>query len=396
MVPVSPALLSSAVTSIYDAAYGPGTWDAAIGNLGRLFHGSKACFGRFGPDLQPNDVVATNNDPAFQRRYIAEHASPSNVLTDAMIAAPVGLVYGDHALVGDGALRRSRLWNEWMAPQDMHDGIGCKVLESGPSFWMFDVQRGRTQAAFEAADAELLGVIAPHLARAVQIGRQFQSSQLLAATFSHLPFGVILVDASLRIETLNTAAEAILLRAGSALVRKSGRLAAADAASTAALQRLVAQACTVRGDVIPGVGGDLLLRRKRGGRDVDLALSVGPLLNTSHGLPSVERPSIERPSIERPWADRHAAIFVREISLDLPARFAEQARALFALSPKEASLATSLASGRTLKQAADDNRIALSTARSYLETIFRKTGTRQQSHLVALLKSAQAIARNSG
>ena len=377
MIPVSPALLSSAVTSIYDAAYDSGTWAAAVENLSRLFHGSKACFGRIGPDLQPNDVVATNADPVFQHRYIEEHAYLPNVLADAMTAAPVGLVYGDHALVGDGALKRSRLWNEWMAPQDMHDGIGCTVLESGPSFWMFDVQRGRTQPAFDMADAELLNVIVPHLARAVQIGRQFQSTQLLAATFSHLPFGVILVDASMRIETLNAAAEAILLLAGSALVRKSGCLAAADARSTVALQRLVAQACSMRGDVIPGPGGDLLLRRKRGSRD--LALSVGPLLNAPRGLRLV---------------GRHAAIFVREMSLDLPAGFAAQARALFALSPKEASLAASLASGRTLQQAANDNRIALSTARSYLETIFRKTGTRQQSHLVALLKSAQAIAHN--
>ena len=123
-----------------------------------------------------------------------------------------------------------------------------------------------------------------------------------------------------------------------------------------------------------------MLRRKRGGRNVDLALSVGPLVN---------------PPSEFALVGRHAAIFIREMSLDLSAGFTEQARALFALSPKEARLAASLASGRTLKQAADDNRIALSTARSHLQTVFRKTGTRQQSHLVALLKSAQAIARNT-
>jgi DNA-binding CsgD family transcriptional regulator/PAS domain-containing protein len=381
MVPVSPELLSNAIGSIYDAAYGPTTWNAAIENLSRLFDGSKACFGRIGPDLQPNDVVATNVDPAYQRRYIEEHAYLPNVLADAIAAAPVGVVYSDHALVGDGALKRSRFWNDWMAPQDMYDGIGCKVLESGPSFWIFDVQRGRAQAAFETADAELLNVIVPHLARAAEISRQFQSTHILAATFSHLPFGVIVVDASMRIEALNAAAEAILLHAGSALVRKSGHLAAADAASAVALQRLVAQACSRRGDVVPGLGGDLLLRRERGGRDASLALSVGPLLNPPHELPLV---------------GRRAAVFIREMALDLSDRFAEQTRALFALSPKEARLAASLASGRTLKQAADDSRIQLSTARSYLENIFRKTGTRQQSQLVALLKSAQTIARNSG
>ena len=70
-------------------------------------------------------------------------------------------------------------------------------------------------------------------------------------------------------------------------------------------------------------------------------------------------------------------------------------RALFDLSPAEAKLAAALASGRTLKQAADDAKIRISTARSYLDAVFRKTGTHQQSQLVALLKSAQPLIRAS-
>jgi DNA-binding CsgD family transcriptional regulator len=66
-------------------------------------------------------------------------------------------------------------------------------------------------------------------------------------------------------------------------------------------------------------------------------------------------------------------------------------RALFDLSPAEAKLAAALASGRTLKQAADDAMVRVSTARSYLESVLRKTGTHQQSQLVALLKSAQLL-----
>jgi DNA-binding CsgD family transcriptional regulator len=68
-------------------------------------------------------------------------------------------------------------------------------------------------------------------------------------------------------------------------------------------------------------------------------------------------------------------------------------RALFDLSPAEAKLAAALSSGRTLQQAADDAQIRISTARSYLEAVLRKTGTRQQSQLVALLKSAQPLVR---
>lgn len=61
---------------------------------------------------------------------------------------------------------------------------------------------------------------------------------------------------------------------------------------------------------------------------------------------------------------------------------------LFDLSPAEARLASALASGGVLKEISAEHGITVRTARSYLEQVFRKTGTRQQSELVALLKSA--------
>jgi PAS domain-containing protein len=316
MVWVSPERLSSVIGNIYAAAYDPGRWAVAIGDLENLFHGSKACFGRFGPNIQPNDIVATNDDPAFQLRYIKEHAHDQNDFADAVRAVPVGMVYRDHALVGGDTLIRSRLWNEWMAPQDMYGGIGCKVLESDSSYWFFDVQRGRGQDAFEAHELELLQTIVPHLARAADISRHFQSEQLLRSTFSNLSFGVILIDAAMRIATLNPAAESILLRPENGLLRKSGHLVATDAANMSALQRLVTQACSMHDDIIPGLGGDLLLRKTPHARGADLALSVGPLANSFNGISLVER---------------HAVIFIREISLDLPSEFTEQVRALFDL-----------------------------------------------------------------
>jgi DNA-binding CsgD family transcriptional regulator len=64
---------------------------------------------------------------------------------------------------------------------------------------------------------------------------------------------------------------------------------------------------------------------------------------------------------------------------------------LFDLSPAEARLAAALTAGDALKAVAANHGIKFSTARSYLENIFRKTGTHQQSQLVALLKSTQPL-----
>jgi DNA-binding CsgD family transcriptional regulator len=64
---------------------------------------------------------------------------------------------------------------------------------------------------------------------------------------------------------------------------------------------------------------------------------------------------------------------------------------LFDLTPAEVNLATALAKGLSLKAAAAEAGLQFSTVRTYLNRIFRKTGTNQQSQLVALLKSAHPL-----
>jgi DNA-binding CsgD family transcriptional regulator len=66
---------------------------------------------------------------------------------------------------------------------------------------------------------------------------------------------------------------------------------------------------------------------------------------------------------------------------------------LFDLTPAEVKLATALAKGLNLRTAASEAGLQFSTVRTYLNRIFRKTGTNQQSQLVALLKSAHAFQR---
>jgi DNA-binding CsgD family transcriptional regulator len=66
---------------------------------------------------------------------------------------------------------------------------------------------------------------------------------------------------------------------------------------------------------------------------------------------------------------------------------------LFDLTPAEVKLAIALAKGLNLKAAAAEAGLQFSTVRTYLARIFRKTGTNQQSQLVALLKSTHPIQR---
>lgn len=64
---------------------------------------------------------------------------------------------------------------------------------------------------------------------------------------------------------------------------------------------------------------------------------------------------------------------------------------LFDLSPAESRLVAELASGTTLAAAASRCNIQLSTARAYLEQVFRKTGCHRQAELIGLLVSLTQI-----
>lgn len=65
----------------------------------------------------------------------------------------------------------------------------------------------------------------------------------------------------------------------------------------------------------------------------------------------------------------------------------ELTASLFNLTPAEARVATALASGLSLDEIAISLDITIGAVRTYLNRVFRKTGTSQQSKLVSLLKS---------
>lgn len=370
---VDPDLLSRAIAGLYGAAYGERPWIDAVDELRRLFGGAKACLVRQGPNLGPDDAVSTDADPAFMHSYITRFST--NILGDAVDRVPVGAVYSLHELVGRDELRTSDFWNEWMAPQDMYDGLACKLVASDSSSWFFDVQRGQHQTPFDGGDAQLLSYLTPHLLRAGQIGRAVGAEQALLSGLSYLPFGVVIVQHDMAVVTMNAAAEALLSRAGSLLSLARGVLVI-DPPARDLLQHHIREACRLRHGVAPGLGGDVMLR-SADGPVTNLAVTVGPLAAGGRGL----------------FVDPCAVLFVREISLGLPPGFEDQIQALFQLTPREAGLACALASGLSLRQAAAEGNIRFSTARSYLDIIFRKTATKQQSQLVALLRSTQPLIR---
>lgn len=362
------------VGTIYQAAFDQERWTDVLTGMADLFDGSRACIARF--DAESISAVGSVTDP--------EVNSPAGIavflrdpLSRVTATMPVGAVYHPLRMLDEAEFRRGELWLDWYRPRDMHDGLACNLLMSGGFHWFLDIQRGAGQPAFDAAEAGLLRKFVPHLQRAGEIGRSLEKTSAFALAFSHLPFGVAMVDENRRVVQINQAAEAMLARPGSPLRLKSGLIEAASPGSDLrALDRLIWDACAMPGIAFSGGGTMLMPSGREQPERRRFVLSVAPLVDArAYGLA----------------ADRCAVVMMREVGLEMGTGFEDHVRSAFGLTRAEARLAAALASGRSLKEAAVDTELRFSTVRTYLDRIFRKTGTNQQSQLVALLKSVAPV-----
>ncbi|MBZ9857354.1 LuxR C-terminal-related transcriptional regulator [Mesorhizobium sp. CA13] len=378
MAVVTIEAVSAVVGQIYEAAYDQERWLGAITGLRDLFGGSRSCIVRVSPETL--DAVASDLDPEFNSQKGIE-AMLRDPLAAASAALPLGTVNRWPLTSDETAFRRRELWQDWMRPRDMYQGLVCNLLASSGAHWLLDIHRGSRQDAFRTDDIDLLQKIVPHVMRAGQIGRSLENTSALASAFSHLPFGVFLVNGHQQIEQMNEAAEAMLAPPDSPLRLNGGTIVASDLRDAQELQRLVADACSLKDGVMPGTGGTLVVPSDQKRSELTrLVLSVAPFVDArAYGLAS----------------ERCAVIMVTEVARRISDGFETHVRGLFNLTPAEARLAAALASGRTLKEAAESSNITVKTCRTYLERIFSKTRTHQQSELVALLKSTEPLSGRS-
>jgi DNA-binding CsgD family transcriptional regulator len=101
------------------------------------------------------------------------------------------------------------------------------------------------------------------------------------------------------------------------------------------------------------------------------------------GLTVIVRERVPQEETTLPY---HPAVFVLILDPSLPAKpGTAKLRELYRLTPGELHLAELLMDGRSLNECCDQLAISRSKGRQHLQGLFRKTGVRRQSHLIALL-----------
>jgi DNA-binding CsgD family transcriptional regulator len=364
---------AAVVGGFYDAAAQLLPWNAALERLGGLFEIQGSIFEHH--DAESGNLLAfeASGLPDTSLRDWAEHYHAICPRVEMVRRQPAGTISYDHMILDWVGMKRHPLYQEFLRPQGYGYFLSTTLEHDPERFTTVSIQRTIRQGHASPEDIELLRLLTPPLQLAFRLKKRLllERDRLESHknAFHRLSAGVIIVDAGARVSFINRCADEILT-AGDEVRVRNGRLGFSDrrvhelflealAGSSGANFRAPAPSCLTRSSVCP----------------LPLRVDFVP-------LPSSARFADALCHVGRP-----AAYLL--IILSDPRRRREPPEGLirqaFGLTPREAQLAIAIGRGTTLRDYADGERIALTTARTHLANLRQKLGSRNQADVVRIL-----------
>lgn len=352
----SPTLIES----IYEAAFVPEAWSSVLDEVCRLSDSASGQLLVFaGGDMTAWRSTECGRDELEEffamKGWVGSAWNPDRQMPE--------LPSVDHFYLQDELMTPEQLAADLSWQLRDRSGRGWQTatpipLPTGETL-VFTFDRFKQQGRHDAADMARLYALRPHLARAGLLASRLglERARGALAALAALDLTAALLDARGRLREAN----APLLSATPALVdtRADQRIALGTPAADAMLAAVLNGSSNTRSIPLPP-------QRGRPARVAHLIALAGaardPLASASSLL----------------------VFNVAGTPGAAPESFS-MLRVLFDLAAAESRLAGRLATGIDLAQAARQCGIQVSTARSYLENIFQKTGCHRQGELVALL-----------
>jgi DNA-binding CsgD family transcriptional regulator/PAS domain-containing protein len=358
------------IEQLFDAPYAARGWSGFLAALCREMSTDAVA------------VLIGQVEPAGRTLMVAHGIDLASAPTDELLPTdeesgeqevPVGSVVAIEA--ANECFARTRLYEKILATAGLPPGPALwAVLARDPrqiTGALLVLSRDRSWQP-TADDRALLELLAPYVRRAVIVGLRLNERrsdvETLLGVFDALALGVVLLDAKGRVSFANRSAlEMLRGTPGPALPEDGASPASRD-------------------------------RRTEALRAVLRSRAIGPraaaLAHPEDGRPL----QIVATPLRWPDADTEvAARFTSALFLGDPGAGERGAvaglAALYGLTPAEERLASLLAAGCSLAEAAARLSIRVSTARSVLKSVFAKTGTRRQASLVKLILAAPGLLR---
>lgn len=351
------------IDQIYEAAFVPDGWGDVLERTGALSGSVGGAMFSYGEGLPLRGRVVPMLRPLLDE-YIGGDMRDACISASRMLdILPNSFVVVDDFLSGAEIERdpvRARL-----RELGLDSGLCTAIPLPGGEIVTFIYLRPAAKTSYRASEVDRLNRMRPHLARA----------SLMAARLGLE-------------EVRNTVAVLEKLGLPAAVLNRRGQVLAANPLLLALPQIFVPRAHGVM-SLMPNEADTLLQATLRDGWDDARVVRSIPIPADQTRPAMVVHAVPLRRAARDIFSGGDVLIAATEMRLRDTGPPVELLRGLFDLSPAEARIAAALTRGSTLQEAAAQQNITVKTARTYLAQVFRKTGTIQQSQLVALLAGTQ-------
>jgi DNA-binding CsgD family transcriptional regulator len=375
---MQPETLSEIVGAVYDCVLEPQSWTRTlplISAFGESAASSIVVQDRLGVGSR---VFEHGAEQSFLRLYFETLVASHLASAERATFDRVGDIATMTMLAGEREPLNSDFYIKWVKPLGFRDVIGVLVLKSGKRVAWFSVVRSDIQSRYTGKDLRQMGLLSPHICRALLISDAMELRTVAAArleeTVDSLSTSVFLTEDQGRIAYMNSSAER-LLKNGSVLRSINGRLTASRSDARDALSRILSQSAAGKAPLATGQHSIPLPKEDGAG----LIASVLPL----------EWRLAKNPLSALPGS---AAVFIQDPSEPAPAP-TKAFSALYGLTTSEQKVLEHITRGKAPQETAIDLGISVTTVKTHLQKIFAKTNTGRQADLMQLFARSTAPLR---
>ena len=373
--------LLTLITHTYTAAASPEHWPIALEHLAESVHGRSTTLLSHDFECHAGGCsVAVRMDPDIMQGYNAHYHALDPYASRGLsgfhdAGFRVGCVGVGEQFMAPDVLRRTAYYNEFQRGRDIFWMMGLPLVQVGKMLAAFlSTMRQENEPPFGRAETRLLGMLAPHLVRAVQIQRRLRGAHMRAAALEdvldQLDTGMLLLARDGRVVFANRPARQ-LVAARDGLWIDRGSLATVASHITILRETIQRVSATSKGEGLNH--GRALKIPRRGGGSLDVLVSL-LVLPESPGL----------------MPHRSVAVFVKD-----PSQYVEPLpdllRRVYGLTGAESRIAMELGAGKSVAQAAEACQISQGTARWHVKHVLAKTGVRTQSQLARRLVDSKSL-----
>jgi DNA-binding CsgD family transcriptional regulator len=359
------------ISNIYDAALAPDLWPAALQSVMDEAGAVGAGYSLFNKRTERVEWLSQSGPLVGREADYFSHYHALDHYRPILEVLPAGRWLWISECLPETVLRRDEWYNDYLLRAGIDEAVGVRLFESASHVVVFGVSHGNDRAPFTAAGTAALQELLEPLAKAARLHTELGSlgwePAIALRALDQLAAAVIVADSDGRVIQANRAAERVLQR-GDGLTVRDGKLGALHVFDSERFDASIAAAAAEQktGAAI----GRMRIRRHDGHPPymltvaplgADLALYGRSLALIVFGDPDEKTPS-----------ERELAEFFR-------------------LSPAESRLAVALLAGKKLVEIAADFGVQITTLRTQLSSILRKTGVTRQVDLIRLLSNIPMI-----